>query len=93
MSALCSLKFPKLLYIDASEGKTCSARVESTNFAAGKRDKLHRLTRTWKWSGNGPNRSSETESHGRFGTGVLDKGTFLDLCCVLDSGDTILHAI
>ena len=77
LSALCSLGFPKLLYIDASAGKTCSALVDLTKVAAGKCDKLRRLTRTWEWSGNGPNRSSETESHGCFGTGALDKGTFV----------------
>ena len=78
-SALCSWGFPKFSYIDASAGKKCSARVALTNFATGKRDKLHRLTRTWQWPGNGPNRSSETESHGCFGTGALDKGAFVGL--------------
>ena len=68
-----------MLYIDASAGKSCSARVDLVNFIAGKRDKLNRLTRTWEWSGNGPNKSGETESHGCFGTGALYKGTFVGL--------------
>ena len=60
--------------------------MEGTIFASGNLERLQRLTMMWDLSGKGPNKPRETESQGRSGMGVLERGTLIGfLVCIWHS--------